>query len=221
MAHLPVQRWGRDWLARGSAECRFMQPVYEGETVEVTATERDGVLEITAASTDGVCARATAALPGAATSAPAFDNFPAVAVAAVRAPADEVSLAVGTRLGSAPLTVAAETAAQYLRYIRETDPLYERERLVHPGMLLRVCNMLLIHNVVLGPWIHVGSSIAHLGAAAVDDTLSARARVTANYERKGHRFVDLDALVIADAARPVARVRHVAIYRPRQVAEAS
>jgi hypothetical protein len=46
--------------------------------------------------------------------------------------------------------------------------------------------------------------------------LAARARVTANYEHKGHRFVDVDVLVLADE-RPIAHVSHLAIYRPRQV----
>ena len=36
-----------------------------------------------------------------------------------------------------------------------------------------------------------------LGVAHVGDELKVPARVTANYERKGHRFVELDALVVA------------------------
>jgi 7,8-dihydro-6-hydroxymethylpterin-pyrophosphokinase len=50
--------------------------------------------------------------------------------------------------------------------------------------------------------------------------LSARGRVTANYEHKGHRFVDVDILVLGDETRPLAHVAHLAIYRPRQVADA-
>ncbi len=83
-------------------------------------------------------------------------------------------------------------------------------------MILRTCNWLLTHNVVLGPWIHVGSTLNNFAAARVGQTLTARARVAGNYEKKGHRFVDLDALVLADGA-PVARITHTAIYRPRQV----
>ena len=71
--------------------------------------------------------------------------------------------------------------------------------------------------MVLGPWIHVGSRIRHLGTARVGASLSVRAHVTANYEHKGHRFVDLDALVLADDIRPIAHLAHTAIYRPRQV----
>src|SRR3954469_21769594 len=37
MAHLPVARWGRAWLERGAADCRFLKPVYDGDMVLVTA----------------------------------------------------------------------------------------------------------------------------------------------------------------------------------------
>jgi len=40
-----------------------------------------------------------------------------------------------------------------------------------------------------------------LNAFSSGDELTARARVTGNYEKKGHRFVELDALVVANGAR--------------------
>ena len=89
----------------------------------------------------------------------------------------------------------------------------------NPGNVLRMCNFALFRNVKMGPWIHVGSRVQNLGAARIGETLSARARVTGNYEKKGHRFVDLDVVVLA-AARPVAHVLHTAIYQPRQAAAA-
>ena len=36
------------------------------------------------------------------------------------------------------------------------------------------------------------------------------------FERKGHEFVVLDLLVVANGDRIVQQVRHTAIYRPRQ-----
>ena len=47
MSHLPVERWGRAWLERGTAECRFLKPVYDGDIATVTARNDNGVLEIT------------------------------------------------------------------------------------------------------------------------------------------------------------------------------
>ena len=33
--------------------------------------------------------------------------------------------------------------------------------LVHPGTILHIGNWALRHNVVLGPWMHVGSTVQH------------------------------------------------------------
>ena len=66
-----------------------------------------------------------------------------------------------------PLTVTAEYHAQDLSDTRETDPLYAREGIVHPGTILRCCNWVLSHNVVLPAWMHVGSSVRNLGVAPV------------------------------------------------------
>jgi hypothetical protein len=58
-----------------------------------------------------------------------------------------------------------------------------------------------------------------LAATRSGDELTARAKVTGNYEKKGHRFVELDALVLA-GGRPVAHCQHIAIYQPREQAVA-
>jgi hypothetical protein len=140
---------------------------------------------------------------------------------AERPPADETSLAIGTRLAMNPFSVTDEYAEEYLRTVRETELLYARENLVHPGTILHIGNWVLRHNVILGPWMHVGSTVQHFAAAHTGDELSARAVVTANYERKGHRFVELDVLAYAGRETPIARIGHTAIYRPRQLADAA
>ena len=220
MTHLPVARWGRAWLERGTAECRFLKPVYDGETALVTAEETPSGLALRVESRGELCATGEAALPDTAGPPPALAEFRDVAPRPSRPPADEASLPVGAWLGMRPYPVTPEIAAQYLRDVREADPLYAAEGLVHPGTILRTGNWVLKDNVVLGPWIHVGSHIRNLAAARVGDALSMRARITGNYEHKGHRFVELDALVVANGATPIAHVMHTAIYRPRQVAAA-
>jgi hypothetical protein len=77
-----------------------------------------------------------------------------------------------------------------------------------------------VQNVVLGPWIHVGSTIRFHSAAHVGEELTLRARIASNTVNKGHAIVGFDALVVADGARIVAEIAHHAIWRPRQVAEA-
>ena len=215
MTHLPVARWGAAWLEHGSAECRFTKPVYDGHLVTASAAETHGVLAITVESEGERCATGTAALPGdrerpveipERAPTPAFDARPQ---------ADEFTLAIGRRLSSHPLHVTSDYLQQYLGNIRETEPLYAREKLVHPALMLRLCNSALKDNVKLGPWIHVGSSIRHSALAHAGDSLAAHAEVTANYERNGHRIADLDVLIVANGGAVVARVRHTAIYRLR------
>jgi acyl dehydratase len=214
LTHPLVAHWGEDWLARGTAECRFERPVYDGDLVEVSlAADRDA-LAITVESRGMICAHGRATLPAAAPPAPA-PQAP-IAVARERPPADETSLAPGTCLGMVPLTVTAADADTYLRDVRETLPLYAAAGLVHPGTLLRTCNWVIKQNVVLGPWIHVASRVQHLGHARVGDVLSARAEVLRNYVRKGHKFAELDVVVSRNEQVPVARVHHTVIYQPRE-----
>ena len=148
MAHLPVARWGREFLAHGSLEARFLKPVYDGETATVTATEADGGLAIEVRSRDELCATGHAAMTR--TPAPALAALEETAAVAERVPADEASLQVGRRLGIKPLVITAEWAARYIEDVRERDPLYLREGLSHPGQLPRLLNWALTHNVVLG-----------------------------------------------------------------------
>jgi acyl dehydratase len=220
MTHLPVQRWGRAWLERGTAECRLLKPIYDGDTAVVTASKAATELDLQIESHGELCVTGHAGVPsGRVAPPPAFGEAPVPP--AERPPADETTLAVGTRLAINPFRVTDEYAEEYLRTVRETDPAYTRENLVHPGTILHIGNWALRHNVVLGPWMHVGSTVQHFAAAHIGDELSARAVVTANYERKGHRFVELDVLVCAGQNTPVARLSHIAIYRPRQLADAA
>ncbi|TCZ66171.1 hotdog family protein [Roseicella aquatilis] len=217
--HPAVCRWGRAWLERGTMECRFLSPVYDGDLVSVEATEAGEGIAVTVRRGETRCATGHAALP-AAGPPPDAAAWPWRVPPDARPAASEDTLAPGTILGTAPFEATPDGAAEYLAAVREADPIYAREGLVHPGQVLRLCNLALVQNVVLGPWIHVGSRVRNLAAARVGGTLTARARVTANAGRKGHAIVDLDVLVVDGGGAPVAHVLHTAIWRPRQVGAA-
>jgi len=217
MTHQAVAKWGRDWLERGTAECRFGKPVYDGETAEVAATDIEGGIGLSVTSNGDNCAMGMAALLPAETP-PDLAAWPASAIPDNRPPASETSLPIGAWIASRTVSCTPDFVRQYLEDVRETAELYAAEKLVHPGTVLRLCNYALSTNVVLGPWIHVGSKVHNFAAARVGDDLAARARVTSNHVHKGHKFVVLDALVVANNRTPIARVEHTAIYLPRQVA---
>jgi acyl dehydratase len=219
MMHLPVAKWGRAFLERGLIDARFVKPVYDGETADVTGEESDGMLTIAVESRGQICATGSASLPG---SAPilSISDFSEVAAVAERQPVDATSYRIGQWLGTVPRSWAGEAATEYLADVRETDPIFAREGFSHPGLLQRIMNKVLVDNAILGPWIHVGSRMQLLAAARSGDELTARAKVTGNYEKKGHRFVELDALVVANGRAPIAHCQHIAIYQPREQAAA-
>jgi MaoC like domain len=209
--HLIVDRLGPAWLDHGRSECRFLKPVYHGCIAQVSAMEEDRQLTFKVESEGNLCVAGTADLDGGA--APPLSDYELRPLPAIPPPADETTLAAGIGLGTSRFEASADANRDYLLGIRETDELYARMGLVHPGLVLRLCNYVLMGNVILGPWIHTGSSVENFSASRTGDLLSARARVSNNFERKGHRYVELDVLVIANEERPIARVRHTAIYR--------
>jgi len=224
MMHLPVSKWGRAFLERGLIEARFVKPVYDGETADVTCEESDGGLAIRVESRGQLCATGSASLPA---SAPAISmsDFSQTAAVTERKPVNVTSYELGKWLGTIPRAWAGDAAKEYLTDVRETDAIYAsaalgHQGLGHPGLLQRVMNKVLVDNAILGPWIHVGSRMQLLNAFSSGDELTARARVTGNYEKKGHRFVELDALVVANGRTPLARCQHIAIYQPREQAAA-
>jgi acyl dehydratase len=219
MMHMPVAKWGRAFLERGLIDARFVKPVYDGETADVTAEEKDGVLSIEVKSHGQLCATGTASLPA---SAPAISiaDYKAVPAVVERKPVNAASYELHKWLGTVPREWAGNAATEYLADIREADPIYAREGLGHPGLLQRVMNRVLVDNAILGPWIHVGSKMQLVSAAKAGDVITARAKVTGNYDKKGHRFVELDALVVANGKTPLAHCWHIAIYQPREQAAA-
>ena len=219
MTHLPVAHWGRAWLERGAGECRFQKPVYDGDIATVTATETVEGLDLRVESYGEICATGCASLPDSVP--PPSEVFAEPPFPPANRPlASESTLAVGTLLGIRPLPITCDLIEQCIADLRETETLYLREGLAHPVIIARTGNWALNHNVVLGPWMHVGSKLQHFAAAHIGDELSVRARITANYEHKGHKFVDVDVLVLANRAKPIARIAHTAIWLPRQLAAA-
>jgi len=206
----PVERWGLAFLERGRMEGRFAQPVYDGDTVEVTFDDRDLALRD---SSGAVCATGWAELPDAAPAA--GDLLTSGPLPADPPPVSEKAFRDKPELGSLEVGFHAELAPAYLDDIAETLSLYRDEGVAHPGWLLRQANYVLSSNVRLGPWIHVSSTVQHHGLVRDGDRVSTRARVTDVFERKGHKFVTLDVAIVANEERLAMRVEHTAIYEPR------
>ena len=221
MTHVPAAAWGADWLARGTMDGRFVSPVYDGGEIEVRPgpLTEDGAgksMELQVFNEAGeVCAIGRAGLPAHPATPPDLDRYPAVAPPATPPPATPEAFHSAPVLGVADIGFRAAKAGGYLEEIGEELDLYAGGAVAHPGWLLRRGNDLLTANVTMGPWIHTESRVQHFGLVADGEAVGIRGRVAELDERKGHRFVTLDCLLVADQQRPVMQLRHTAIYRPR------
>jgi hypothetical protein len=215
-----VAALGPAWLERGTASVRFLKPVVEGEEVTVSGAVTARGPRSTTLAVSG----ATAAAPEAATLAatlPAGSPTPVNLALYRTAPLPESRPDVGREhlgtldmLGTPVTTYDESIALEWLDKVGDPLPLYRgRTGWVHPAFLLQQANKALSLNVRLGPWIHAGSIIRHLGGARVGETLATRGRVRSLFEKKGREFVELDLVIVAgQRPRPVAHILHTAIY---------
>jgi acyl dehydratase len=216
-----VAAFGPAWLERGTATVRFHKPVMDGEELQVTGV----VLTRDATGASATVTGATAASPEAATlsvTLPAGNPtpvnlavYPAAPLPEPRPEATRDHLASLDTLGTPVNTYDEACATQWLDKVDDPLPLYRgRGGWVHPAFFLDQANKALRQNVRLGPWIHVGSVVRHLGGARVGERLATRGRVRSVFSKKGREFVELDLVVVAgERPRPVAHVLHTAIYR--------
>lgn len=222
MTRAGVLAFGEAFLARGEMNCRFGQPVYDGETVIVAGEKgEDGGLSVSVNGRGQVLATGTARLvDDVAPPEPSEFGTADLPRPEDRLPASATTLPEGCILGTIREVADEHGQAAYRADARETHDIYADLGLVHPGFLLRRANNTLKDTVVLGPWIHVGSLVRHFSPLKVGEPLETRAVVEKLYDHKGHGFVELDVGLFSDG-RAVARISHTAIYEPRQVRQSA
>jgi acyl dehydratase len=191
LVRAPVDAWGSRWLGEGGLEARF-EAVNGSGTFCATAEAERRIAE----------------------PPPDPERWPERSLPAVLLAATPEALAANPVLGSLRVTVTAEEARQQLADVREPSGQYARKRIVHPGHLLRFADSILAANVLLPPWMHVSSRARFFNVVHWGEQLSVRATRGELFEKKGHRFVQLDVLVTGPRG-PVLRVEpYTAIYAP-------
>ena len=223
MTHPVVASLGGAWLDHGTFSVRFAKPVYFGEEVtvrtSVAAHSRDEVTiqARVVNAQDEVCATATMGMPlGPLLPLPDVAAYPAAPLPADRPLASRAVLESRAVLGTPRLQLDRAVLDAFLLKVGERLPIYRgADAPAHPGIYLEQANRALDRNVRVSPWIHVESHGQHLSVPRVGQPLEMRARVKNLFQGKGHEFVELDLLLLAAGARPVAAIRHVAIYQLR------
>jgi len=215
-----VAAFGPAWLQRGTASVKFTKPVLDGEEVtvtgEITARDPQGGTTVAVRATTpstGECATLTATVPAGSPTPLNLALYAEAPLPAARAPGTRAYFDAHETLGTFTVAYDAVQAEDYVASVSDSLPIYRGNAgWVHPAFFTHIGNRCLRTNVVIGPWIHIGSVVRHLGGARVGDTLAGRARVRSLWEKKGRDCVELDIAVLA-SGRPVAHVLHSAIYR--------
>jgi len=223
MTHPVVAALGGVWLDHGTFSVRFAKPVYFGQPATVRASvaahSKDEVtIQARVVNDDDeVCATATMGLPLVGLLAlPDVAAYPAAALPADRPIASRAVLESRTVLGTPQLILERGVADAFLERVGEKLPMYcGADAPAHPGLYLEQANRALDRNVRVSPWIHVESHGQHLSVPRVHERLETRAKIRNLFQGKGHEFVELDLLLLAEGARPVASIRHIAIYQLR------
>jgi hypothetical protein len=192
MAELSAEVLGRRWQEAGALSARFNSPVYDGEEVVVRATERPDRLALELVNPDGLVCATGAAVADAEGRPPDREQYP---VLGLPTPPGPPAFVQGQALGTLQVEL----------------PRYDS------AWPARLGNQTLMANADLPPWMHVESRVRHLGLPEGGEAVSVRGTVDGTWERRGHRFVDLDLLILGSGGRLLAQLRHVAIVELAQL----
>jgi hypothetical protein len=203
MAHSLFEMLGREWLERGSAEIRFMLPVYEGEELRVTGAvssiTREGVLCIECQVMNpkgGVCAAGSATLPPShPENAPGIGSYPPGNHRSGRGITLQ-DLKINENLN--PLLSEFTRPIQWAycqKIIRDHHPLFQE--VIHPGWLLSQAGLILAANYDLSAWIHVQSVVQNYRIQMEECVVETRGRVKEKFEFNGDHYLVLDLALFA------------------------
>lgn len=205
-----LRRWGRDWLARGTADVRFRRPVHAGDRLRILVgmdERRAGgvVAAVSVVQVEGgtVVLEGTVGLADAAPTPP--PDLPLLEPLEPRREIRPGTVPDGLALGSAAQTLTAEMVAESRADFRETEPVLAQNGLIHSGCLIRKTMGDALGNLILPmPVIFAGVRVEHLAPAPVGASYRTSARITWGYEARGKHFIETDEWLLADG-RPVAR----------------
>jgi hypothetical protein len=213
-----IDLMGRDWLERGSAEVRFIHPVYDGEEVRVTgclsSISKNGTLVVSCQVMNNLgaeCVIGSAWLPKKTPQPePSPEDYPPGQGKLKRTISLE-TLKKGECLVPITSEFTRNTQWEYCqKSVRDHNPMYQQ--VSHPGWLLSQANLLFAANYELAPWMHVASALQNYHLLERECAVETRGIIQDMFERRGHHFVVLDVAIFA-AGRCLETIRHTAIFR--------
>ncbi|XOV88342.1 MAG: hypothetical protein ACFHX7_00300 [Pseudomonadota bacterium] len=223
LAQPAVSTWGLAWLTGGAAHVRVSSPLYDGErfTVEITDSN-DTRYNARLTRPDGtVSATAEVVLP-AERPTPPVRRFDPVAAPGVIGPA--ASPEVFRQLqqsGCQAYRYRWNAEHRMSSYVQDATLMPELLQASHQGyanlsFLLGTSNWVLASNALMNPWVHLETRSQNFCAVPPDTLVVAEMNVVDFYEKKGHKFVDVEVNLFDDnSSECLAAIALRAIYQLR------
>ncbi|MGI9324649.1 MAG: hypothetical protein ACR2PZ_05470 [Pseudomonadales bacterium] len=219
-----TQALGTQWLDSGWVDFQLRRPLYAGETLSIRLHQAADHWMLACSAKDAEQERVV--LEGSAGNgvAPWLQDLDPPPVAA---PLEALADLPSYDLSSVPLRVPLRPLGAYVS--RESAKNMVSEDLglsvehylgdgtagyIHPYFLAGRVAPLTRHNFTYGPTIHARSQIQHVREARSERETVIGAQIVDAYERNGHLYHVLDA-VVSDDDGELARLRHTSIFRPR------
>lgn len=213
-----VERFGEQWLARGTADVVFFKPAYEGDLLTVSTKETGAGFELTCINEEGIeLARMSAAI---APVAPAVDPRSEMLPSSQGGERPIVTwdlMEIGRPFPALRWAPSVEDNRIWCDDNRDDLALFQSGPIapIHPGFVLRQANFVLRNRFTLPAWIHTGSRIVFHDVLRLGNEYEVRAVPEEKWERKGHQMVRL-YVAIRSGTKTYAEVLHTAIFRPRE-----
>ena len=223
LSQIPIRSWGLPWLERGTMRSHSRRPVYQGDTITISAdpiqtTEAGRAMRLVARNDAGdTVATGEATLPSLAAMPPDIAGFPVTPLVDPKPfiPVDQFG--PGRRFSSDAIVMTQQVLDHHLAEFSESWSGYSAQGIAHSGYLMRR----MVRDSVLSyahetPGIYVTAWTQHLALARVGDSLRTSGVVTAIYELKGQHYYDSDHVVIANGTSVIAFARRSTIYIVRK-----
>ncbi|MGY6706078.1 hypothetical protein [Roseinatronobacter sp.] len=207
VTRLGLNLWGADWMSRGAITVRFRRPVYDGDTLTITATPTDeGAVDVAVANEEGehVVVGTMAAAHG--RPAPTLADMKFVSAPATKAALSVSDLVPGLRFSTNERVIDDDTLKVSRMAMGNALPVFVDNRIAHPGCMVRLTmfDVLSSYKFPLAP-VFTSVDTQNFAVLKAGSMVSTSAQITKVFERNGKIFFESEEFLVADRSVVIAR----------------
>ena len=212
-SRVAVDLWGLPWIGHGAMGASFRRPVYNGDDVTIACTPgEEGAIALSMIGVDGQVAAEGWIAPPSATPAPPLTDWPLLPLPEERPLVAVGGSPAGLRGGTPGSALTEAEILESRSAFDETHPIYPREGIAHPGLLMRRAMFEVYASFRWpGPVVLTACEARHFATVKAGARFETSSVIAETFERRGRHYVVTEELVLADG-RPAARFRRTQIY---------